>query len=89
MEAYWTTKELADLLHTSTTHIVRMIDAGKLPAINLGLGQYRELRVPRAAVEQALAGLTVVPPKASPRKAKSAWPRDVMRILTARTEHDS
>ncbi len=62
MSAFFTTRELTDLLQIDRTTIYRMADAGRIPALKVG----NQWRFPRAAVQQWL-GTTHAP--AAPRPA--------------------
>jgi excisionase family DNA binding protein len=62
--AYYTTRELQELLHIDRTTIYRMADAGRLPGMKIG----NQWRFPRRRIDQWLARESdaEVPPHANP-----------------------
>jgi excisionase family DNA binding protein len=60
--AFYTTRELQDLLHVDRTTIYRMADAGRLPAMKVG----SQWRFPRRPIDQWLGSQTAAGPVSAP-----------------------
>ena len=77
--AFYTTRELQELLHVDRTTIYRMADAGRLPAMKVG----NQWRFPRRAIDPWLGTLSAGghPPTAAPANLEVDLPVAFLQIM--------
>lgn len=80
MTTYLSTRDAAERLSVSTDQVVSLIRAGRLPAVNVGVGRKPRWRISEDALETFLAAASYRP-KTVARRARKVKQQDVIEFF--------